>query len=200
MEDHFIKERKRIKSVFNLAALIYPLIELSLIPQYRKAMKKLPLHKNLNVIDFGTGTGILAGTLHEQGHILKGIDFSRRLLKRAGKKYPGIKFEFMDLFDMDIEKMDRVDMVTMGYLLHGLSPDMRKIILRKAAVLSKQYVLIFDHSARKNIIVEIIEFLEGSYYREFIHADHKQMISQAGLNIVKEFNAGDFGYCWLCEK
>ena len=200
MDQQFAKERKRIKSIFNLASLIYPLIELSLIPQYRKTLEKLGLSGNLNVIDFATGTGILAAAFYKRGHLVRGMDFTPALLKRAQKKYPQIEFNQIDLFDLDINNTAKADIVSMGYLLHGLSPELRKIILQKAADLATKYVIIFDHSKHTNWIVKIIEYLEGSHYKEFINADHKKMFKDAGLHSIKEFTVSEFGYCWLCGK
>lgn len=200
MDHQFAEERRRIKSIFNLASLIYPIIELSLIPQYRKALEQLNLPGHLSVLDFGTGTGILAAAFYDRGHSVRGIDFSTRLLKRARKKYPNIVFDQMDLFELDIGKIDKIDMVAMGYLLHGLSPELRKIILKKAADLTSRYVIIFDHSDHMNWITKFIEYLEGSHYKEFITGDHVKMFDEAGLKIIEEYNVSDYGYCWLCGK
>lgn len=200
MDHLFTKERKRVKSIFNLASLIYPFIELSLIPQYQKTLEKLNLSNNLSVLDFATGTGILAGAFHDRGHSVQGLDFSLKLIKRARKKYPGIQFEQIDLFELDTEQTPKFDIVSMGYLLHGLSPDLRKIILQKASEIVSKYVVVFDHSNRTSWIVKIIEYLEGSHYKEFISADHKQLFSEVGLKIIEEFIVDEFGYCWLCEK
>ena len=88
----------------------------------------------------------------------------------------------------------------MGYLLHGLSPELRKIILQKASQITSKYVLVFDHSNRINWIVEIIEYLEGSQYKEFIASDRQHMFAEVNLKIIEEFNVDEFGYCWLCGK
>lgn len=200
MDNQYIEEREQVKSVFNLARLIYPIIELNLIPQYKKALEKLDLPVDLNVMDFGTGTGILAGVFYERGHSVRGIDFSPRLIKRARKKYPQITFKLIDLFELDTDKMIKVDIVSMGYLLHGLSPDLRKVILQKAAHIALRYVIIFDHSANMNWITKFIEYLEGSHYKEFIAADKNKMFNEAGLKIIDEFTVSEFGYCWLCGK
>ena len=200
MDRQFTKERKRIKSIFNLASLIYPIIEFSLIPQYKKALERLDLPNNLKVLDFATGTGILAAAFHNRGHSVRGLDFSPRLLKRARKIYPQIEFDQIDLFDIDTEVMDKVDIVSMGYLLHGLSPELRKTILQKATDLTSEYVVIFYHSNHTSWIVKIIEYLEGSHYKDFIASDKNKMFNEAGLKIIDEFTVSDFGYCWLCGK
>ncbi|HEM49003.1 MAG TPA: class I SAM-dependent methyltransferase [Caldithrix sp.] len=200
MDSQFATERNRIKSVFNLASFIYPIIELSLIPYYRKTLERLNLPVNLNVLDFATGTGILAAEFYNRGHSVGGIDFSPRLLKRAKRKYPQIMFDEIDLFDLDLSDVEKADIVSLGYLLHGLSPDLRKVILQKAADLTTEYVIIFDHSNHMNWLTKFIEFLEGSHYKEFIVSDKNKMFGNAGLKIIDEFNVDDFGYCWLCVK
>jgi ubiquinone/menaquinone biosynthesis C-methylase UbiE len=200
MDAQFVQERNKIKSVFNLASLIYPIIELSLIPQYRRTLLKLDLPSSLNVLDFATGTGILAGEFFNRGHSVSGIDFSPRLLKRARKKYPQIEFELKDLFELAVEDIVKADIVSMGYLLHGLSAELRKIILQKAADIAAQYVIVFDHSHHMNWLTKFIEYLEGSHYKEFIASDKNKLFSEAGLEIIDEFNVDEFGYCWLCGK
>jgi 2-polyprenyl-3-methyl-5-hydroxy-6-metoxy-1,4-benzoquinol methylase len=200
MDPQFTKERKHIKSIFNLASLIYPLIEASLIPQYQKALEKLNLSPDLDVVDFATGTGILAAAFHHRGHSVRGFDFSPKLLKRARKKYPQIEFDQIDLFELNVKDLSKADIVSIGYLLHGLSPDLRKIILHKAADMASEYVVIFDHSNHTNWIVKFIEYLEGSHYKEFIASDQTKMFAEAGLKIVEEFRVDEFGYCWLCRK
>jgi len=200
MDHQFVIERRRIKSIFNLASFIYPIIELSLIPHYQKTLERLNLPDNLSVLDFATGTGILAGEFFQRGHSVHGLDFSQKLLRRARKKFPQIIFDEIDLFDLDPSKVEKADIVSMGYLLHGLSPDLRKIILKKAAGLASKYVVIFDHGNRMNLLTKFIEYLEGSHYKEFLASDKSIMFSVTGLKIIEEFNVDEFGYCWLCGK
>jgi hypothetical protein len=88
----------------------------------------------------------------------------------------------------------------MGYLLHGLSSGLRKVILLKAADLATKYIVIFDHSDHMNWLTKFIEYLEGSHYKEFITSDRNKLFSEAGLKIIDEFNVDEFGYCWLCGK
>ena len=200
MDHLFAKERERIKSTFDTVSPVYPLIELSLIPQYRKGLERLDLSPNLSVLDFGTGTGLLAAAFHGRGHCVRGLDFSPRLLKRARKKYPGIEFVQIDLFELDTGHTAKADIVSMGYLLHGLSYDLRRIILQKAAALASEYVVIFDHSDNASWMISLVELLEGSHYKEFISSDHRKMFGEFGLKTTAEFAANKMGYCWLCAK
>lgn len=198
--DAFKRERQRTKFIFNCAAFIYPLIEKNLFPQYRETLVELNLPVHLTVMDWASGTGILAAAFYERGHQVKGIDFSERLIRRARKKYAEISFELKDLFCLDPNEEPSCDIVCMGYLLHGLSPGLREIILDKAARMANHYVLIFDHGLAGNWLVEWIERLEGSYYKEFIASDKKLAFARAGLIIKTDFSTSDYGHVWLCEK
>jgi predicted TPR repeat methyltransferase len=200
MDHLFTKERKRIQSTFNTASLIYPLIELGLIPQYRKGLERLDLSRNLSVLDFATGTGTLAAAFHDRGHCVRGMDFSSKLLKRARKKYPRIEFDQIDLFELNTWDVAKADIVSMGYLLHGLSYELRRIILQKAVALASEHLVIFDHSGRASWMIALVELLEGSHYKEFISSDHSKMFAEFGLKIIEGFSVHRIGYCWLCSK
>lgn len=199
-EKTFRKERRRTRRIFDLASLIYPIIEKNLFPQYQNALDELNLLPSGTVLDFATGTGILAAAFYERGHQVKGIDFSKRLLKRAVKNFPEIEFEQQDLFNLEAQATEEYDIVSIGYLLHGLSPELRAIILRKAVQISGKYVVIFDHNSTGNWIVDLIEWLEGSYYKQFVNEDRKKLFGEAGLKISKDFQTSEYGHVWLCEK
>ena len=64
-------------------ALIYPFIERNLDPVYNKALDRLALDRDLDVLDLATGTGILAGAFAQRGHQVTGVDFAENLLRRA---------------------------------------------------------------------------------------------------------------------
>jgi ubiquinone/menaquinone biosynthesis C-methylase UbiE len=198
--EEFLKERKRTRWIFNVSILIYPIIERNLFPQYRKALIELNLPSSKSVLDFATGTGILAQAFAERSHSVKGMDFSKQLLKRARKRFPDIEFQLQDLFELNEKTTERYDIVSIGYLLHGLSPDLRKVILNKAVQISKYYVLIFDHNSEGNWIVDLIEWLEGSHYKQFVKENRHETFSAAGLKIVNDFRTSDYGHVWLCEK
>lgn len=199
-ENNYFKERRKAKRIFNLASQIYPIIERNLSPQYKDALEKLKLSPKLSVIDFATGSGMLAGSFAERGHQVTGIDFSAKLLDRAAKLHPNIEFIYQDLFELDPASYQQFDIVSMSYLLHGLSPGLRKIVLHKAVKIAKQYVLIFDHGRSGNWIVDFVEILEGSYYKQFIAQNHADEYSAAGLQIVTEFETSEYGHMWLFSK
>lgn len=200
LKSGFDFERRKTKFIFNLASIIYPFIENNLFPQYRETLAILNLSSPYTVLDLATGTGILAGAFAERGHAVKGVDFSKRLLKRARQKFPQVQFELIDLFHLNEMQNPLYDIVSMGYLLHGLSPALREIILKKAVGLTRKFILIFDHGRSGNWVVGLIELLEGSYYKQFVAEDRQKVLREAGLLITTDFQTSDYGHVWLCEK
>jgi SAM-dependent methyltransferase len=198
--EEFITERKKAKFFFNLVAFIYPFIETHLFPEYRRAVKKLNLPNDYSVLDLATGTGILAAAFNEVGHRVKGLDFSKKLLKRARKRFEGVEFEIFDLIKISEVKSELYDIVSTGYLLHGLSPDFRNYILKNMVRISKKYVIVFDYCCDGGWFVRFIEWLEGSDYMNFISVSREKEFADAGLKIERAFMTSKIGNVWLCSK
>lgn len=198
--DDFVSERKKAKLFFDLVAIIYPFIENHLYPEYKRAVKKLSLSKELNILDIATGTGILAAAFNEQGHSVKGLDFSIKLLKRARKKFKRIEFENFDLINLSEIQSDSYDIVTTGYLLHGVSPEFRKFILENMARIAKKHVIVFDYCCDGGPMVRFIEWIEGSNYMEFISSPIKEKFEDIGLKVERSFMTSKIGKVWLCSK
>jgi len=196
----FISERKKAKIFFNFVAIVYPFIENHLFPEYKRAVKKLSLSNQLNILDMATGTGILAAAFNERGHSVKGLDFSRKLLKRAKKKFKNIEFENFDLINLSEIRSNSYDIVTTGYLLHGVSPEFRKYIIENMARIAKKYVIVFDYCCDGGWLVRLIEWIEGSDYMEFISSPIKEKFEEVGLKIERSFMTSKIGNVWLCSK
>jgi hypothetical protein len=75
----------------------------------------------LSARDLGTGTGSLARVLTERGHSVAGIDVAERLRRRAERRVPSARFRGMDLVDLVGLPSGSFDLVSAGYVLHGLS-------------------------------------------------------------------------------
>ena len=173
---------------------------LNLFPEYQEAIKKLDLPAGLTVLDVATGSGILAAAFAKQGHGVTGFDFSEKLLKRAKKKFPGIIFETFDLYDIPQIPSNSYDIVSTGYLLHGLSPNFREIVLQNISRVSSRFVVIFDYCCRGTWFVRFIEWIEGPNYPQFISTSRDQEFDAAGLKIERSFQTSNFGNVWLCTK
>ncbi len=196
----FLRERRRARTLFNLASFAYPLIERHLFPRYREALAQLDLPAELTVLDVATGSGILAAAFAGRGHSVTGLDLSERMLKRARRRFPAIEFRTFDLFDLPRIAAGSYGIVSCGYLLHGLSPEFRAAILKNIARIAAKYVLVFDYCCDGGLFVRLIEWIEGPNYPRFIATPREAEFSAAGLRIERTLRTSGFGEAWLCRR
>jgi SAM-dependent methyltransferase len=196
--NEFLEERIRARRFFNLVSLVYPLVEWRLWPEYSKVLEKIGLPPEYSVLDLATGTGMLAGAFSERGHPVTGLDFADNLLKRAQKKFPRAEFRFFDLLNLGQFGENTYDIVCMGYLLHGLSRDFRRLILQQASRIARKHVLIVDYCCKGNWFVRLIEWIEGPNYPTFLADDRNQEFNSAGLHVNREERISDIGTYWFC--
>lgn len=193
-------ERSRTRRFFNLVSVIYPLIERNLTPAYRTALGKLDLDPGLSVMDLATGTGILAAAFAGRGHGTTGIDFAANLLNRARKKFPTVTFREMDLVELHGIRDGSFGIVSMGYFLHGVDAEFRQEVLKEAARIASDYVVIFDYGRPGNFVVRFIEWVEGPHYPAYLAGSRDVEFREAGLEIVEDFPTSDFGQVWVCRR
>lgn len=199
MATRFEQERRRTQRFFNLVSVVYPLVERHLWPEYQEVLERLALPVEYRVLDLATGTGMLAGAFAERGHIVGGLDFADNLLERARRKFPRVEFRNFDLMHLEQIEANSHDMVCMGYLLHGLSPDFRRHVLREAARIADQQVLVFDYCCRGNWFVRLIEWIEGPNYPGYLVEDRLEEFGRVDLQVQQYHKTSDVGGYWLCS-
>ncbi len=197
--ERFERERRKTQRFFNLVSVVYPLVERHLWPEYREVLERLALPDRYSVLDLATGTGMLAGVFAERGHTVVGLDFADNLLERARRKFPQVEFCNFDLLHLEQIESDSHDVVCMGYLLHGLSPDFRRHVLREACRIAGQHVLVFDYCCRGNWFVRLIERIEGPNYPGYLTEDRKEEFDIVGLHVQQYQQNSDVGGYWLCS-
>lgn len=193
-------ENEKARRFFNRTALIYPVIERALFPEYRRALRKMDLDPRLTVLDLATGTGILAGAFALRGHPVTGFDIAEKMLRRARKKFPEIKFENFNLANLAGIASGSFNIVSMGYFLHGVNPEFRMQVLRESSRIATAYVIIFDYCCRGNWLVDLIEWIEGSHYKQFTATERRNELTLTGLQIEQELNLSDYGSVWICKR
>lgn len=139
------------------------------------------LPSGLRVLDIGTGTGALARLLVDRGHAVHGIDASGRVLERARTRVPGATFERCSIAELDRFGSGSYDLVTMGFVLHGLSPGLRRHALQHAARIGAGRVVVFDYGRDRSWMVDIVEAIEGPHYFEYVRSPFERMLQEAGL-------------------
>jgi ubiquinone/menaquinone biosynthesis C-methylase UbiE len=194
----FLDERRRTRRFFNRMSPLYPIVERHLFPQYRDVLARLSLPPELSVLDLATGTGLLASAFAERGHGVTGLDFADKLLNRARRRFPRVDFRNLDVWHLDGIETGAYDLVSMGYFLHGLSPEFRRFILWETARIARTRVLIFDYGRDGGWFIRFIEWIEGPNYPVFIAEDRAKELHKEGLRIDREERVSDFGSYWLC--
>lgn len=196
----FLDERLRARRLFNRMSPLYPIVERHLFPQYRDVLAGLALPPELRVLDLATGTGLLAGAFAERGHGVTGLAFAEKLLNRARRRFPRVDFRNCDVRHLDRIETGAYDLVSMGYFLHGLSPEFRRFIVRETARVARAHVLIFDYGRDGGWFKRFIEWIEGPNYPVFIAEDGAKELEKAGLRTDREERVSDFGSYWLCTR
>ena len=118
-------------------------------------------------LDIGCGTGAFSRSLHLGGYRVLGVDLAPGMIRQARVLNPEMEFSLAD--GMELPYPDKsFDLVTAAYVAHGLSPANRLALYREAARLSNGLVLFHDFNLRRNIIVDLVERLEGGNYFSFL--------------------------------
>lgn len=195
----FMSERKRARIFFNLASVIYPVIERHLFPRYQEALARLGLPAELTVLDVATGSGILASAFARRGHTVTGLDLSESMLKKARRRFPRIDFRTFDLVDLPQIPARSYGIVSCGYFLHGLSAGFREDVLKNIARIAGRYVVVFDYCCDGGWFVRLVEWIEGPNYPQFIATPRAAEFAAAGLLIERSFRTSGFGDAWLCR-
>ncbi len=161
----------RHRFIFDVIAPVY-----SALDKYVKKGHSKPFENVINVIDvrgktvldIGTGAAAWAALFMENGAKVHGVDFSKRMVKHAQKRY-GDKIKFsvgnaMDLKDFEDESFD---IVTASYVLHGFVFEKRNLILKEMHRITKNIVIVNDYYGHTHPVGQFLEFLEGSDYKNF---------------------------------
>jgi SAM-dependent methyltransferase len=194
------REVERTRRLFNRAAPLFLLIERWLEPQYRAALAALDLPPGFSALDLGTGTGSLARVLAERGHTVTGIDVAERLLRRAARRIPAARFRRMDFADLPGVPDGAFDLVSVGYVLHGLSPELRRLTLEHAARIAAHALLIFDYAAPGPWYVRLVEQFEGPHYPGFVRAPIEDTLATLALAVARTVPISPASACWLCTR
>ena len=134
---------------------------------------KLEIPDGGRILDVGCGTGALTKALADRYFEVTGIDMAGMMMRygtrrgldcRYGNIIHGLNFEDKSF-----------DLVTFAFVAHGLDRDKRRKLFLEAARLSRGKILFHDYSAERNMITDIIEYIEGGDYFNFIRTGLEEM-------------------------
>ena len=86
-----------------------------------------------------------------------------------------VKFINASIID-DIQFKDKsFDISISSYVAHGLNKQERKDMYLQMKRISKEYVIIFDYNDSRALLTDIVEFMEGGDYFNFIKNAKEEM-------------------------
>ena len=87
---------------------------------------------NSAVLDIGFGTGTLTTKLYENGYVIYGQDFSKRMIELASEKMPKAHLYQGDFANGLVEalKEERYDFIVLTYSIHHLTSDEKIVFLK----------------------------------------------------------------------
>jgi ubiquinone/menaquinone biosynthesis C-methylase UbiE len=123
-----------------------------------------------NIIDVGCGTGAFCSVLHQRGLVVTGVDSAKKMLNIAARKYENKAIEFVQasvLEGLPFED-NSFDASIASYVAHGLKAKERIIMYAEMSRITKHLIIIHDYNQKRSVLTNIIEWLEGGDYFNFI--------------------------------
>lgn len=165
------------KLLFNIISQGYNLFFNSQRQNYSRTVSKyfykLETPPGGNILDVGCGTGALTHVLAENGFDVTGVDIAKLMMRYGIKRGLDCRYgnivEGLDFADKSF------DLVTFAYVAHGIDREKRRKLFLEASRLSRGKVLFHDYSQQRSRVVDIIEYLEGGDYFNFIRTGLSEM-------------------------
>ena len=168
---------KNHKLLFNIIAPGYNWFFKSQVSNYAEILsdniKKLDISDNSRILDAGCGTGALSQALVNRGFTVVGVDMANMMMHYGNKR--GLDCRYGNIINgLDFEDKS-FDLVVFAFVAHGLDREKRKKLFAEAARLSSGKVLFHDYSSERSIFTNIIEYIEGGDYFNFIKTGLDEM-------------------------
>lgn len=123
-----------------------------------------------SVIDVGCGTGALCSVLNQRGFTVTGVDAEPGMLSIGARKPENQGIEFVQASAtgrMPFEDKS-FDVAIATYVAHGLKAPERRLLYAEMDRIARQLVIIADYNENRSTLTDIVEWLEGGDYFNFI--------------------------------
>ena len=184
---------RSMRNFYNRFFLCYPVIEVSVDSILKEVMERwiapMPGLDKKSAIDYACGSGSLSLQLRPYFGTVEGRDNAGNMLMRARRRARrrGLDIAFRQGNLLAIEEADNsFDRVFISFGLHLFSPEQIESILRRLLAVARESVMIIDHPRRRRFSTAFIEWLEGSYYVQFITMDFAGLAGRIGAGSFSE--------------
>ncbi|MFZ5944970.1 MAG: class I SAM-dependent methyltransferase [Bacillota bacterium] len=142
-----------------------------------KMKNKVDLSLFNTIIDTGCGTGALCSVLNQRGLKVTGVEQVQKMLDIASKKEGNKNINFIQANILEgIPVEDKSFNVSIAsFVAHGLKENERKIMYKEMRRITKDLVIIYDYNKQRYIPIDIVEWLEGGDYFNFIEKAYTEM-------------------------
>lgn len=195
---------KKLSGVFDWIAPIYGLFYRYQTKHYKEsldgALRELNFTRYKNIIDIGCGTGALCSVLKQSGLKVTGVDSAQKMLNIAAKKQDNNTIQFIQASALERLPFEdkSFDISIASYVAHGLKGYERKIMYDEMSRITRYLVIIYDYNTKRSILTNIIEWLEGGEYFNFIKIAEDEM--KEVFDEVRIISVGVRTACYICSS
>ncbi|MBB6481827.1 class I SAM-dependent methyltransferase [Spirochaeta isovalerica] len=191
---------KKHKRIFNIISPVYNLFYKGQVRSYSELIDsygdEVELTGREEILDLGCGTGAFGAAFAARGHKVRGIDLAEKMVSKAEAR--GLLCNSGNILEGVSFDDNSFDLVICAYVAHGLDREKRSVLFREAARISRGPVLFHDYSTKRNLFIDIIEYLEDGDYFNFIRTGLSEM--KEAFSSVKVIPVRSFNNWYLCRK
>lgn len=178
--------------VFYLIAPVYALIYKLQAKKYaaiiQKANEFFDLTRFQTVADLGCGNGALCSALKQFGLQPTGVDglasmagMARHNLKQLD--VPVVQANILELLPFEDKSFD---VAVSSYVVHGMNREERQLLYKEMSRIARHAVIFHDYNQNRNILTNIIEWIEGGDYFDFLRSAEEEMKQYFGqLDVIQ---------------
>lgn len=169
----------------NIEKPLFNIIKTGLSTHINKFMKL----EDKTALEYGCGTGALTSQISPLFKKIRAKDLSVGMVEQAKKRTKkcckNIEFLEGDLLNIT-EKKNSYDYVFISFALHLFPPEKQEVILRHLVNVAREKVIVVDHVRKWNPLSAFVEWMEGSYYDQFVTTDFEKMSIRLGAQYYFE--------------
>lgn len=168
-------------------------------------LSKLEIKKEDNILDIGTGTGVLIPFLVDKASkgSVKGVDISKGMLEVASEKFKHLSNVDFDLVNVEKDnigcKYDKIILYSMYPHLENKTNTIKKLVTNN---LNKDGILMIAHSNSRDFLNNLHKKADESVNESRLIEVNKQkeVFINAGLNVTDAFENDEIYYLTIASN